>query len=164
MNALPERVSGSIRLLRETHASLKSACTRKGITIQDALDEAVEQWLTIGIPERPSTAIPEKSRETLHMGDGADINLSVIWNRAQAADPLLTAKLIEALQLVGNISARPDSLATRPSGVDALAAAKAATEALDRETRAAEEIVARAEKGHGGSIEAAPGPRRLKNK
>ena len=98
------------------------------------------------------------------MGDGAEINLSVIWSRAQAADPLLAAKLIEALQLVGNTSARPDSMANRPSGVEALAAAKAATEALERETRAAQELAASTTTGHGRSTEAAPGPRRLKGK
>jgi len=162
---LSEFLKTSLRLPSDLMDRLKWECLRRKTNQTAAVIAGLELWLDDGATaERPSTAIPEKQQEVLRPGDGAEINLSVVWSRAQAADPLLAAKLIEALQLVGNSSARPDSMANRPSTVDALAAAKAATQALERETRAAEELAAPTETSHGGSTEAAPGPRRLKGK
>ena len=158
-------VQTTIRLPEELLERVKYACLRRKTNQTAAVIAGLELWLDEGaVADRYSTATPEKVGPTTLSGNSDGSELTVIWNRAQAADPLLVAKLIEALQLVGNSSARPDQMANRPSGVDALAAARAATEALDRETRAAQELVARTTKGHGSSNDAAPGPRRLKAK
>jgi hypothetical protein len=162
---LEEILRTSFRLPADLMERLKWACLTRKTNQTNAVIAGLELWLDeVAVADRYSTATPEKVVPTTLSGNSDGSELTVIWNRAQAADPLLAAKLIEALQLVGNSSARPDSMANRPSGVDALAAAKAATEALGRETRAAQELVARTTKGHGSSNDVAPGPRRLKTK
>lgn len=154
-------VQTTIRLPEELLERVKYACLRRKTNQTAAVIAGLEMWLDpAGTAARPSTAIPA----TGETGNSMPSELSVIWSSAHAADPLLAAKLIEALQLVGNTRARSDSMADRSSGFDALAAAKSATEALDRETRAAEKLAAPTKASHGGSTDAAPGPRRLKSK
>lgn len=153
---MSEIVQTSFRIPGDLMDRLKWECLRRKTNQTSAVIAGLEMWLD---PESgPGTAIPEKTG----LGNSWESELSVIWSSAHAADPLLAAKLIEALQLVGNTRARSDSMADRSSGLDALAAAKSATEALDRETRAAQELAAPTTKSHGGSTDATPGNRRIK--
>lgn len=156
MSTFPERVNGSLRLLRATHLELKATCARRGITIQDALDAAVDHWLSETPPPGISTATPKNRDGIVHMGDAQEDELLVIFRSAQAASPLLAAKLIEALQLLGSPIAKAHSLAETEI--------ERASRELETATRAVEELTAQTTTSHGGGTEAAPGHKRLKKK
>ena len=146
-----------IRLDPDFHRHLKSVLALKKRTIQAVVEQCLEEVVasrgaSLDRTSSPSAALgPFTALDRYGISqseDEADHEFLIICQRAQAASPVVAAKLIEALKVLGDLNVDAVTVAT--------AEAAAAGHELEVATGAVDDLTTQTKRGNRSSTEAAP--------